>query len=279
MQPYNNHSVKIGLALVLATFSFAAIAEEDSAPANTNAAPATETATVANTAATTETAKSVDANKQTANKPVWDVKDMPAKQTWINDKLEVPLRSCPGDKCRVVKVVRTGYELTQVGYTPDGWALVTSGEAKGYLPKRYLQDTPLGNLQIADNGSGAQRQSLEAVQAQQSLKNEMDALRNRALASETEVGTLRKDNYELKQELEYVKTVSTQTLTVNEDNRRLKSEVEALRQRNAILEQESGNVEGKNQRAWFMVGAGVLFIGWLIGRFARGARSKGWNQI
>jgi SH3 domain protein len=248
MLPYNN-SVKIGLALTLATVSLSAIAEDPVIPA---------------TAPTAE-----------APKPTWEVKDMPAKRLWVSDRLEVPLRSCPGDKCRVVKVVRPGNEMNQIGYTADGWALVSAGEVKGYLPKRYLQDTPVASQQL----EGAQRQSLEAVQAQQSLKTEMDTLKNRAQAAETEVGSLRKDNYELKQELEYVKTVSTQTLMVNEDNRRLKSEVEALRQRNSILEQEAADVEGKNQRAWVMVGAGILFIGWLIGRFARAPRRKGWNQI
>jgi SH3 domain protein len=248
MLPYNN-SVKIGLALTLATVSLSAIAEDPVIPA---------------TAPTAEAAK-----------PAFEVKDMPAKRLWVSDRLEAPLRSCPGDKCRVVKVVRPGNEMTQIGYTADGWALVSTGDVKGYLPKRYLQDAPVASQQL----EGAQRQSLEAVQAQQSLKTEMDTLKNRAQSAETEVGTLRKDNYELKQELDYVKTVSTQTLMVNEDNRRLKSEVEALRQRNAILEQEAGDVEGKNQRAWFMIGAGVLFIGWLVGRFARGPRRKGWNQI
>ncbi len=258
MLPYNN-SVKVGLALVLATTCFSVAAEDAATPTPEAATPTIEAATP-----TTAPAKSA-----------FDVKEMPAKRLWVSDRLEVPLRSCPGDKCRVVKVVRPGNEMNQIGYTADGWALVSTGEVKGFLPKRYLQDAPVASQQL----EGAQRQSLEAVQAQQSLKTEMDTLKNRARSAETEVGTLRKDNYELRQELDYVKTVSTQTLMVNEDNRRLKSEVEALRQRNAILEQEAGDVEGKNQRAWFMIGAGVLFIGWLVGRFARGPRRKSWNQI
>jgi SH3 domain protein len=259
MLPYNN-SIPISLALALTSTCFVVSAEDTIAPATAPVTTSTTPAAAAETAKPTLT---------------FEVKDIVAKKMWVSDRLEAPLRSCPGDKCRVVKVVRPGNEMTQIGYTADGWALVSIGDVKGYLPKRYLQDAPIASQQL----EGAQRQSLEAVQAQQSLKTEMDTLKNRAQAAETEVGSLRKDNYELKQELEYVKTVSTQTLIVNEDNRRLKSEVEALRQRNAILEQEAGDVEGKNQRAWFMVGAGVLFIGWLVGRFARGPRRKGWNQI
>ena len=41
----------------------------------------------------------------------------------------------------------------------------------------------------------------------------------------------------------------------------------------------TSDVEGKNQRAWVMVGAGILFMGWIIGRFARSPRRKGWNEI
>lgn len=215
------------------------------------------------------------ASTDTSKKPAWEVVEITPKQLWVSDKLEVPLRACPSDRCRVVRVVKPGLEMNQIGYTKDGWALVNYGDHKGYLPKRYLQDSPVASQQL----EGAQRQSLEAIQAQQNLKLEMDALKTRAENAESELSTLRKTNYEMKQELDYVKTVSSQTITVNEDNRRLKTEVEALRQRNAILEQEAGDVEGKNQRAWFMVGAGVLFIGWLVGRFARAPRRKGWSQL
>lgn len=248
------HSNKLYLAVALGVMQTSAWAVEP-APASVEAM-AGETAT-------------------NAKKPAWEVKEVPATKQWVSDRLEVPLRSCPGDRCKVVKIVKPGFETTLIGVTNDGWALVTSGETKGYLPKRYLQTTPVASQQL----EGAQRQSLEAMQAQGALKTEMDALKNRAETAEIEVSSLRKDNYELKQELEYVKTLSGQTLVVNEDNRRLKTEIEALRQRNDILEQEAGDVEGKNQRAWVMVGAGILFMGWIIGRFARTPRRKGWNQI
>jgi SH3 domain protein len=224
-------------------------------------------------AASAETTSSE--TQPTTKKTAWDVKEVPATKQWVSDRLEVPLRSCPSDRCKVVKIVKPGFETTLIGVTNDGWALVTSGETKGYLPKRYLQTMPIASQQL----EGAQRQSIEAMQAQGALKTEMNALKSRAENAETEVASLRKDNYELKQELDYVKTVSTQTLVVNEDNRRMKTEIEALRQRNDILEQEAGDVEGRNQRAWIMVGAGILFMGWLIGRFARAPRRKGWNEI
>ncbi|MBP7900966.1 MAG: TIGR04211 family SH3 domain-containing protein [Gammaproteobacteria bacterium] len=225
--------------------------------------------------ASTPTETTNNETAATAKKPAWEVKELPASKQWVSDRLEVPLRSCPGDRCKVVKIVKPGFETTLIGVTNDGWALVTSGDTKGYLPKRYLQTTPVASQQL----EGAQRQSLEAMQAHGALKTEMDALKNRAETAETEVGSLRKDNYELKQELDYVKTLSTQTLVVNEDNRRLKTEIEALRQRNDILEQEASDVEGKNQRAWVMVGAGILFMGWIVGRFARAPRRRGWNEI
>lgn len=261
MTHYNKIALTL-LPLALTCLNASSYAEDVIAPETANAVEAVTT-------------PSTPAAKP-SNKPSWEIKDITPKHLWVSDRLEAPLRSCPGDRCRVVKVVHPGNEMTQIGYTPDGWALVvTSGDIKGYLPKRYLQDTPVASQQL----EGAQRQSLEAVQAQQTLKTEMDTLKGRAESAEAEVGTLRKENYELKQELDYVKTVSGQTLVVNEDNRRMKSELETLHQRNTILEQESADVEGKNQRAWFMIGAGVLFIGWLVGRFARSPRRKGWNQI
>lgn len=230
---------------------------------------------VDDTSAHNNDSSTTESSHEAPKKPLWDVKEVPASKQWVSDKLEVPLRSCPSERCRVVKVIKPGYEATMIGVTNDGWALIINGDTKGYLPKRYLQTTPIASQQL----EGAQRQSLEAMQAQSALKAEMDALKTRAETSETEVTHLRKENYELKQELDYVKTLSSQTITVNEDNRRLKTENEALRQRNDILEQEAEDVEGKNQRAWVMVGAGILFVGWIIGRFARTPRRKSWNDI
>jgi hypothetical protein len=55
------------------------------------------------TPASAETASSETA--ATTKKPAWEVKEVPASKQWVSDKLEVPLRSCPGDRCKVVKIV------------------------------------------------------------------------------------------------------------------------------------------------------------------------------
>lgn len=201
-----------------------------------------------------------------------DVKGIDPTRNWVSDRVETPVRSCPTDKCRILKSVRPGNELTVVGYTSDGWAYVTIGENKGFIPKRYLQGVP---FVVA----GSEGKLPELSGTPQSAKPEIEALLKRAETAESEIGVLRKENYELKQELDYVKGLSNQTLMVNEENRRLKTEVEMLRQRNEILEQEARDGEGRDQRAWVIVGAGIILVGWLLGRFARMPRRKGWNQV
>lgn len=202
-----------------------------------------------------------------------DVKGVSPIKNWISDRVETPIRSCPTDRCRIVKVVRPGHELTVTGYTSDGWAYITIGDVKGFILKRYLQDGP---LLFAGEHKSASEGSSNCVQGG---KFELEALMKRAETAETETGGLRKENYELKQELEYIKGLSNQTLMVNEENRRLKTEVEMLRQRNEILEQEARDGEGRDQRAWVIVGAGIILVGWLLGRFARLPRRKGWSQM
>ncbi|MCH9742350.1 MAG: hypothetical protein K0U21_03970, partial [Proteobacteria bacterium] len=134
----------IPLTLLVASVNLTTYAQDD-----TSATSAVDTSTTE--ASTTNT------NNANAKKTTWDVKEVSATKHWVSDRLETPLRSCPSEKCRVVKVVRPGFEITQIGVTSDGWALVTVGELKGYLPKRYIQDTPVASQQL----EGAQRQSLE----------------------------------------------------------------------------------------------------------------------
>lgn len=211
-----------------------------------------------------------------ANKAQFDVKRVADSKQWVNNQQdEVELRKCPAERCSVVKVVKPGYSGTKIGETADGWALLINGDFKGYLPMSLLQATAPDSTE----NTTTTRPSLESMQVQSNLKVEMDTLKERAETAEVELADLRKENYELKQELNYIKSLSSQTITVNEDNRRLKTENDALRQRNDLLEQEADDVEGKNQRAWAMVGAGILLVGWFVGRFARAPRRKGWNEI
>jgi SH3 domain protein len=259
----------VGLSLVTAQ-SLYAEEEAVSAPAATSTSNSSESASHANTSTSGGSAGS--SSSANAQKKI-DVKGITPTKNWVSDRVETPIRSCTTDKCRIVKSIHPGNEITVTGYTPDGWAYVSVGDVKGFIPKRYLQDTPL--LVI---GNDAKSGEVNGVSLQ-NTKSEVDALMKRAETAEGETGSLRKENYELKQELDYIKGLSNQTLQVNEENRRLKTETEMLRQRNEILEQEARDGEGRDQRAWVIVGAGIILVGWLLGRFARMPRRKGWNQV
>ena len=240
------------------------------APVITSANPAVDASKTSATTSAIDTSSSASSAVAPAQKKV-EVRGISPIKNWISDRVEAPVRSCPTDRCRIVKTVRPGNDIVVTGYTADGWAFISIGEVKGFIPKRYLQDTPL--VFVGSDGKPETGGSL------QNAKSELDALIKRAETAESETGGLRKENYELKQELDYVKGLSNQTLMVNEENRRLKTEVEMLRQRNEILEQEARDGEGRDQRAWVIVGAGIILVGWFLGRFARMPRRKGWNQM
>ncbi len=166
-----------------------------------------------------------------------------AEVKFVRPDLDIPIRRGKGEKYKIIKFVKDGHQLEFLKKSGN-WANVrlTSG-TEGWMLKRYLSD---------------EKPPVEQV---------------RELLKENE--ELKKGNDKLARDLKKIKELQeasseelTQLQTSAEEELAL-----SLSECNKIKDEDKASKE-VNKIMWFLSGAGVLLVGWLIGRFASGSKKK-----
>ncbi len=177
------------------------------------------------------------------------------KKMYVTDKLQVTVRSGPSIDNKVIHVARTG-DLVTVLQAPnrDGWAKVRVGDKEGWMMARYLQENMPATLRlkVLDPQNKNLLQRLEELsRTKEELQTQLDQTRQRLQAVEDAYHRLQKeaaDTLKLKAEYDKLKKAYAEKSRRLQD---LTTEVESLR-------------FGNNLK-WFLAGAGVLVVGWLMG--------------
>ena len=73
------------------------------------------------------------------------------------------------------------------------------------------------------------------------------------------------DYRRVSQELAEIKRTASSALAIDSENKDLKSRLVALERNLQTLQQENESLKDRTARDWFMLGAGVLLIGILVG--------------
>ncbi len=193
--------------------------------------------------------------------------DAPAEQRYIVDNIVVSLRQGPGPQYKVLKTLQTGQSF-EVLETKGGFSRVrTSDGAEGWVQEQFTSPNPPNEnvklinelnetikklkaeneelLKASSTGGGGVAASDGDSATVQDLRAALAASNQRYQQLEGEA----QDVVSLKTEKEssQAQAAAAQVTVV-----RLTAENQALRKRQTIL--------------WFLAGAGVLLLGWLIGR-------------
>lgn len=185
----------------------------------------------------------------------------PAQSMYVNDVVQVTLRTGPGYDHKIRAVLKSGdaLEVLQPGEEwsrvrtaegGEGWVLsrLLTGEEPNALKLRRLQ-ARLDSLEAAEGredpeGEALRRKNLELENALTELRFELDAARQAYRNLETEAG----EYLDMRRALEKTKArFRDQAEELQDCRRRLADRTDADRTR------------------WFLVGAGVLLLGLLLG--------------
>jgi len=194
-----------------------------------------------------------------------------ATTMYVSDTFEVVMRS--GKEVtgsNIIKILPTGTAL-EVTDMDDSWATVRLPDDRtGYVLKRYL----ISRLPYKVTAERLQ----EEVQQQ---KTRLDTLT-------AELKTLREDNVKLRKTSGQQEAQLTETIRqydqLHEDASqylKLKSDYTDLQQVHYDTQKELAAVAKKNQDLekgrdylWFLIGAGVMLAGWIIGMMTERFRSR-----
>ena len=187
-----------------------------------------------------------------------------AETRYISDNFEITMRTGSGVEHKIIVLLRSGkqVELLEPG---QKWSKIRYQDKEGWVLTRYLSSKEPCSLTLSNLNKGYM-----------DLNNEKEDLfkKNKVLISENQ--RLQSAFATQKKHLEHVSNEYETLKQESSDFLKLKTDYERASKQLAITKAKAEALEIKNQQLlknqtikWFMVGAGVLLIGFVIGFISR----------
>jgi len=195
-----------------------------------------------------------------------------AETRYVSDQISVTLRRGPGTEYKILKSLPTGAAVEFLEAEENYLKVRTKGGSEGYVLKQYISaqlpkayvvarlEKQLVQLQqrMADVAKGAEAWKGEKVE----LQRQLAAVQQAFNSEKAKHSSLAKQYQTLQDGAKNVAEL------LNERDR-LKAENEKYATDLAQLRQDNDDILRKAIVKWFLAGAGVLFLGWLIGKQSR----------
>ncbi len=211
-----------------------------------------------------------------------------AETRYISDQLVVSLREQPQDGSETIVYLKTDTPVEVLEVGEQYIHVKTSNGEVGYIQKSYLTEktpkaTVISRLTRENEGMKERIRELEKQyrevfskgdEAQKKILSELEDARlqiaeldKALLKSETELA-------ERTQAYEALKKNAENIIDITAERDQLRLSHEELTTAVTSLDEERKALLKKETIQWFLTGAGVLFLGWVIGKFSRSRRKS-----
>ncbi|CAL1239876.1 TIGR04211 family SH3 domain-containing protein [Candidatus Methylocalor cossyra] len=185
------------------------------------------------------------------------------RKAYITDQAEIPLRSGQSTQHRILKPLTAGLPVTVLSDSTDtGYSLVKleSGE-QGWVLSRYLSAEPTARSRLDEVEAKLQA----ALAENKRLQEELAALKRGKDDTDKTAQQQRGEIERLNTELIAIRQASANVLQIQAERDRLQESVIQLERELETLRREKSALDGDYRQNWFLIGAGVLFGGVLLG--------------
>ena len=186
-----------------------------------------------------------------------------AETRYVSDRLEITMRSGTSTSHGIVRMLRSGTPVEvletdkQSGYS----RVKTSSGKEGWVLTRFLMNGPAARDRLAE----AEKRLAELELENRKMHTSMAALREEMSTVEKQRQDLDNEHRNVSQELTEIKRTASSALAIDSENKELKSRMVALERNLQTVQQENENLKDRTARDWFMVGAGVVLLGIIVG--------------
>jgi len=180
---------------------------------------------------------------------------------YINDSMKITMRTGPATDRKIIALLSVGQEV-EVLKSEDEWTLIRLQNGKeGWVISRFLTDKTPDSIQLEalKNNHGILQTKVESLlEENKALKSENKKLSSDLNSSETKQKDLDRSYETLKRE-------SKQFLELQAKYKESTSNLEAQTQKAEKYEDELTKLLWNKNIKWFLSGAGVLILGFIIG--------------
>lgn len=203
-----------------------------------------------------------------------------AETMYVTDQLSIHLRTGESTGHRILRMLPSGTQVEVLRSNKQtGYSLIRVNGQEGYVLTNQLLGEPATREQLV-----ALKTRLEELQkAPDQLGGRLAQLQKDYSALQTAHDEMKRAKQQLEQELESIHRVSTDAVRIANERAELRQTVANLTRQVEDLKQENRDLSNQTTQNWFLIGAGVLGGGILLGlilphlRFQR--RKSSWGSL
>ncbi len=203
-----------------------------------------------------------------------------AETRYVSDYLEITLRSGKGNNYSITRMLKSGtpVEVLEVDKESGYTRVRTTGGKEGWVLSRYLMKSQAARDRLA----AAEKNLAEMELQKRKLETAMASMSDEKSGLNSDLEQLESESRKVSQELAEIRRTASSALALDAENKDLKSRVVALERQLQTYEQENQSLKDRTARDWFMVGAGVVILGIIVGLIIpriRWRRKSNWETF
>jgi len=203
-----------------------------------------------------------------------------AETRYVSDRLEIQMRTGKGTQFRIMRMLPSGtaVEILETDQENGYTRIRAPGGVEGWVLSRLLMKGQAAREKLAAAEKRLARLELE----NRKLNSSFAGLKKEKGGTDQELRKFSKENRKLGQELENIRRTASSSLAIDAENRELKSRIVAYERQVQSLQQENSGLKDRTARDWFMVGAGVVILGMVIGLIVpriRWRKKSSWDSL
>lgn len=186
-----------------------------------------------------------------------------ASTRYVSEQLEITMRSGQGIKFGISRMLTSGTKLAVIeNDRSSGYSKVRTASGKeGWVLTRYLSNDPSSRNRAIVSDQKVANLELEIAK----YKEELEALSTQNSNSGTENITLKETAQRLGKELDDLRRIASSSVALDNNNRQLKEKLQQINHDMQALVIENNALKSSDSKRWFLIGAVVLFGGFLLG--------------
>ena len=182
---------------------------------------------------------------------------------YVTDQFKIMMRTGESSSHKITRTIPSGTRLELLSVNAQsGYSKVRTPSGKeGYVLTRQLLSEPVAREKLVK--AMERLKELQAAPGQLSAK--LSALQIEHDQLQTSHASLEQDNKNLEQELSGIKRTASNAIRVTNERNELRQQVTTLTRELEDLKQENKELTNDSAQDWFIIGAGVIIAGIIIG--------------
>lgn len=186
-----------------------------------------------------------------------------AEERYVTDQFKITMRSGESTSHKIIKMLLSGSKLELLEENPESnYSKVrTQDNEVGYVLSRHLLMMPAARERLASAEKRIQRLQHE----QDQLKKQLVQLREEHQQLQVENDASIKQKNLAETELEKIKLTAADAIKISNQRNALADKISSLNIKVDDLTQENTILKDRSRENWFMIGAGVITAGIILG--------------